>query len=87
MDLLEIKQIFDEIVNVRSNTQYWLIRTMGGDFFKEYITRGYVAIGYNEISLSELKYAVSYGDNASEMLKNIFETKEQLKKNQEDDEE
>lgn len=87
MDLLEIKHIFDDIVNVRSNTQYWLIRTMGGDFFKEYITRGYVAIGYNEISLSEIKYAVSFGDNAGEMLKTIFETKEKLKKNQEDDEE
>ena len=87
MDLLEVKQIFDEIINVRSNTQYWLIRTMGGDFFKEYITRGYVAIGYNEVSLSEIKYAVSYGDSAGEMLRTIFETKEQLKKDQEDGEE
>lgn len=87
MDLFEIKNIFDEIVKVRSNTQYWLIRTMGGDYFKEYITRGYVAIGYNEISLSEIKYAVSYGDKAGEILKTVFETKEKLKKNQEDDEE
>lgn len=87
MDLLEIKHIFDEIAKVRSNTQYWLIRTMGGDYFKEYITRGYVAIGYNEISLSEIKYAVSYGEKAGEILKTVFETKEKLKKNQEDDEE
>ena len=82
-----IKYLFDEIITVEKDTHYWLIRTMGGDFFYEYISRGYIAIGYNEITLNEIKFASTFGEKAGEQLKNIIETKEALKKQSNDEEE
>lgn len=86
MDSSVINEIFENIVKVRAERQYWLVRTMGGDFFQEYVSRGYVAIGYNEVSLSEIKFAVSGGKQASEILKQIFDSNESLIKCEGDDE-
>lgn len=66
-----IKYLFDEITTVEKNTHYWLVRTMGGDFFYEYLSRGYIAIGYNEITLNEIKFASTFGEKAGEQLKKI----------------
>ena len=81
MELSKIKQIYDEIVKVQSNTQYWLVRSMGGDYYYEYVSRGYIAIGYNEVSLNEIKYAVSFTETAYEKLKEIVEAKDYLREN------
>lgn len=62
------------IVNV--DRRYWLVRSMGGDYYGEFINRGYIAIGYNEVSLPELKLAASYNDEANNQLKQILESKE-----------
>jgi len=37
---------------------------MGGDFYHEYISRGYVAIGYNDVTLAEIKFSANYEDKA-----------------------
>lgn len=76
MDIESVKQIFNDIISVQADTQYWLIRSMGGDYFKEYITRGYVAIGYNDILLNEIRYAASFDEKACEKLKEIIDGKE-----------
>lgn len=62
--------------NVNINRKYWLVRSMGGDYYDEFINRGYIAIGYNEVSLSELKLAASYNDEASAQLKQILDSKD-----------
>jgi hypothetical protein len=51
---------------------------MGGDFYNEYISRGYIAIGYNEISLAEIKLSASHNDEAVNTLKKIIDSKESI---------
>ncbi|MFQ9295421.1 MAG: hypothetical protein ACLR4B_12945 [Bacteroides fragilis] len=86
MDIPTIKYFFDEITTIEKNTHYWLVRTMGGDYFYEYISRGYIAIGYNEISLNEIKFASTFAEKAGEQLKSIVEAKEALKKQPDEEE-
>jgi hypothetical protein len=62
--------------NVNINRKYWLVRSMGGDYYDEFINRRYIAIGYNKVSLSELKLAASYNDEASAQLKQILDSKD-----------
>lgn len=82
-----LEELFKQSQLVNSESQYWLVRSMGGDYYKEYITRGYIAIGYNEISLNEIKLATTYGDKAIEELKLIAESKNIKSKNNNDEEE
>ena len=75
MEIQDIYSAFSEIRSVHKDTHYWLVRSMGGDFFHEFITRGYIAIGYNDISLNEIKFALSKGNEAHNELKSLIETK------------
>lgn len=40
---------------INSNAKYWMVRTMGGDYYKEFVEDGYIAVGYNEITLNDLR--------------------------------
>lgn len=71
----ELDGILKEIKTIKSTTNYWLVRSMGGNYFDEYTTRGYIAIGYNEVNLDEVKLAISFGKKANEQLKLIIESK------------
>ena len=48
-----------------------MMRTMGGDFYKEFVEDGFIAIGYNEITTEDLK-ALPESDNLS---KDVLATK------------
>lgn len=63
------------IKSIPNNTHYWLVRTMGGDYYEEYIKNGYIAIGYNDISLDEIKWAVAEKEKSIEKLKGLIEKK------------
>lgn len=54
--------------NINPERRYWLVRTMGGDYYPEYKTRGFIAIGYNPISLKDIKYAISKGKDSQKAL-------------------
>lgn len=46
-----IELLNDYVRKVESNANYWMIRTMGGDYYDDFVDNGYIAIGYNEIPL------------------------------------
>nr|WP_302597393.1 hypothetical protein [uncultured Cellulosilyticum sp.] len=48
---MELNKIIPEIPSTRN---YWLVRTQGGEFFKEFYFEDYVAIGWNEITDTNL---------------------------------
>lgn len=73
MELLDALK--SQIKKVNNDRHYWLVRTMGGDFFEEFSQRGYIAIGYNEITIDEIKLANSYKEKTGEHLKTIIELK------------
>jgi len=65
------------------NRAYWLVRTMGGDYYHEYVTRGYVAIGYNEVPQSYIEDIIKTGDDAQKLLVekiNIIDEEEEINK-------
>ena len=71
----DIDHILKEVKTVQTKIGYWLVRTMGGDYYKEYTSNEYIAIGFNEISIADIKQANMYGKKASEQLKLMLEAK------------
>lgn len=60
--LIRIGFMVDNIVSLNEYVQtvehtncYWMVRTMGGDYFDEFVQNGFIAIGYDEIPLREIR--------------------------------
>lgn len=81
---MENSSVLSHIKEFSEDRNYWLFRTMGGDFYDEFVRHGFIAIGYNEVSLDEIKLAHSMSENASEKLSSIVESKGIKKDNGED---
>ena len=51
--------IIDELVNkvehISKETNYWFVRTDDGEFFETYYKNGFIGIGWDDISIEELK--------------------------------
>lgn len=62
---IDIEKMMNRIQIIDSNINYWFIRTQGGDYYTDFQLNNYVGIGFNEISLSDIKEA----NNSSEALK------------------
>ena len=50
-----IEYLNDYVLNVEHTANYWMVRTMGGDYFDDFVRNGFIAIGYDEIRLNELR--------------------------------
>jgi hypothetical protein len=50
-----LQDILDYLPSISKNRKYWFIRTQGGDFYENFINGGYIGIGYNRVSLSDIK--------------------------------
>jgi restriction system protein len=69
------------VKNIQGERQYWLVRTMGGDFYKQYVQGNYIAIGYNEVTKADIDSVIKLGDKAREVLKEkikIIDTEEEI---------
>ena len=76
-----IERINDYVFNVSHNVQYWMVRTMGGEYYHEFIEEGFIAIGYNEIALSELENVNPEDHVAVNQLRSrVIETYEDVSK-------
>lgn len=49
------KSLIKLISDIDTTKNYWFIRTMGGSYFDDFVSGGYVAIGYNEILMRDLR--------------------------------
>ena len=52
--LENITYLNDYVQTVSHTNSYWMVRTMGGDYFDEFVNNKYIAIGYNEIRLQDV---------------------------------
>lgn len=68
-------ELQDLIPVINPSRNYWLVRSMGGDFYNEFKSDGFIAIGYNEISIDDIRYASSFQGKVSDKLKEIIENK------------
>lgn len=50
----DISEIISHLITVKSDKKYWFVRTMGGEYYDNFIDGNYVAIGYDKISLYDI---------------------------------
>lgn len=50
-----INNLNDYVQSVSYSANYWLVRTMGGQYYNDFVENGFIAIGYNEITLRKLQ--------------------------------
>jgi hypothetical protein len=43
-----LQNLADSITFIPDETNFWFVRTMSGDFFEDYLTNGFIALGYND---------------------------------------
>lgn len=72
--MIDTKKV--EFPKINPERNYWLVRSMGGDYYDAFTKRGFIAIGYNKISLDEIKLAAYYKGKANEELRKIIENKD-----------
>lgn len=66
---------FIEKISIPSLRNYWLVRTMGGDYFREFFEGKFIAIGYNKIALKDIKYVRTFGREAQRKLTEIIHSR------------
>ena len=49
------ENIYHQLPSVDSSKDYWFVRAQKGQFYKSFQTGGYIAIGWNYITLDDLK--------------------------------
>ena len=64
--------LFSDLKTLNLDTKYWMVRTMGGSFYGDFLRNGYIAIGYNDISLGVLNSLPANENLAKEHLKEII---------------
>lgn len=76
----EEKEKLESILfNMSSDRNYWFVRTMSGAYFDEFVKKGFVALGYNNILMKDLKELPEKEDQAREYIKRrLKERKEDL---------
>jgi predicted Mrr-cat superfamily restriction endonuclease len=76
----ELKDLESHIVTINDDCNYWFIRTIGGAYFNEFVENNFIAIGYNDVSLEDVREALKNGDKANsvlkERIKRIYKEKE-----------
>lgn len=65
----QLEQLRLLIHNVNPNKHYWFFRTMGGLYYDEFVSKGFVAIGYDDIVMKDLKDLPDRDDMARNFLK------------------
>ena len=65
----QIEQLGQLIQNVNPDKHYWFFRTMGGHLYDEFVSKGFIAIGYDEIMMKDLRNIPERDDMARAFLK------------------
>lgn len=52
--LENIEEFNKYVLTVDNSANYWMVRTMGGEYYEEFVENNFVAIGYNDILLREI---------------------------------
>ena len=59
IQMIENIECLNEYVQVINNeNRYWMVRTMGGSYYDEFVEEGFVAIGHNEFLLHNIRSLV-----------------------------
>lgn len=69
MEYSELENLIGDIKQINAGQKYWMVRTMGGEFYKEFVHEGFIAVGYNEITLQDINLLSKEEKKARKSLK------------------
>ena len=72
MEYLDFESLTNDLKNINTQQKYWMIRTMGGSYYGDFIRNNYVAVGYNEVTLELLRRLPETEAAAKTELKALF---------------
>lgn len=52
---MTIEQLLNKIEIIDQETKYWMVRTNSGELFDDYYNKGYISLGWDYLTLDELK--------------------------------
>ncbi len=55
----ELEDLLAQLPKISEQRNYWFVRTQGGLYYRDFVERGFIAIGYNEITLKDVNEAIS----------------------------
>lgn len=65
---IDVQEFLNDLPHLDSNSNYWLVRANGGDYFTDFNLNSYIGIGWNEITLDDIQES----NNSNEQLKAII---------------
>lgn len=68
---LSLIPVQDSLPEISATRKYWFVRTQQGTYYQDFIDGGYIAIGYNKITLEMIKSAYDQGELAPAVLSDI----------------
>lgn len=66
-----IEALNDYVSIVNNQSNYWMVRTMGGEYYHDFIDNEFIAIGYNEILLNTIRQLNEDNSIARRQLREI----------------
>ena len=71
----DLTSLIEYLESSTAQRNYWMVRTMGGNYYGDFIRHGYVAFGYDAVTLENLNSLSNTPNMAKEQLKAIFANK------------
>lgn len=81
MEYFDAEKLIKYIEPIKDETNYWLVRTMGGDFYDEYVDKNFIAIGYNEITVDDLTHLPQKEKPARKILQEMLKGRKESIRN------
>lgn len=78
--MIDISDISKALPRLSTSVNYWFFRTMGGDYYTDFLKNGFIAIGHNEITLDMIMRNSDPGDPKGEEHKRLGKTLKELYK-------
>ncbi|MCF8337919.1 MAG: hypothetical protein K9I74_08045 [Bacteroidales bacterium] len=66
---MTLQEILDRLPSIKENRNYWFVRTNSGDYYKPFIDGGFIAIGWNLITLEDLSQIRADDNTGFKILK------------------
>jgi restriction system protein len=75
MDTDSLDNILESLPQVNTNRNYWFFRTNGGAYYDSFKEGNFIAIGYNQISVSEINSGNTRNETGVKILTEVIKKK------------
>ena len=67
----DITVINNYVQTVSHSSSYWMVRTMGGEYYNDFVENGFIAVGHNDILLKDINDILTNENTAMKNLRKI----------------